>query len=262
MKLFVSARGEGPPVLLLHSGGMSSRQWKKLGDALASTHRVLAPDALGTGQNPAWPPDQPFHFSLDVEAIAELLDQLGEPAHLIGHSYGGFLATCLARRAPAQIRSLAAYDPVAFGILHEAHDEIGLRDLSRATEHPTFTDLESGGNEAWFELFVEFWNGPGAWQRLPAAARASFLAVGRKVFFEVHSMMQERTPAAAYAPIQAPTLLLSGEHSPPAAQRVVALLAQALPNATALQIDGAGHMGPITHASQVNELLVRHVMAT
>ena len=66
MKLFVSARGEGPPVLLLHSGGMSSRQWKKLGDALASTHRVLAPDLFGQ-RDRLWEAGDPaFHELNDL----------------------------------------------------------------------------------------------------------------------------------------------------------------------------------------------------
>lgn len=261
MKTFVSSRGQGQPVLLLHSGGMSSRQWKKLGDALEPNHRVIAPDFLGTGQNPAWPADAPFDFSQDVDVLAELLESFGEPAHVVGHSYGGFLATCLARRLPAQVRSLVAYDPVAFGILYDRNDAEGLADLGRASEHPAFSDTAHAGDETWFELFVNFWNGPGAWAKLPAPARESFLSVGRKVFFEVYSLMQDRTPAEAYAGIEAPALFLTGEHSPPAAKRVVALLAEAFPQARREAIAGAGHMGPITHAAQVNDAIVKHVGA-
>lgn len=246
-------------MLLLHSGGMSQRQWKKLGDALEPTHRVIAADFLGCGQNPPWPADQPFEFQRDVDALAAVIEELAEPVHLVGHSYGGFIATCLARRAPSQVRSLTAYDPVAFGILYDTQDAAGLGDLARASEHPVFADVERGGDERWFSLFVDFWNGPGAWQQLPQPARDSFLAVGRKVFFEVYSLMQDRTPAAAYAPIQAPALFLTGEHSPVAAQRVVALLTQALPHARSERIAGAGHMGPITHAALVNAAIVRHV---
>lgn len=261
MKPFVTTRGQGQAVLLLHSGGMSQRQWKKLGDELSSTHRVVAADFLGAGQSGAWPTDRPFSFELDVDALADLLTEQGEPVHLVGHSYGGFIATCLARRMPAQVRSLGAYDPVSFGILYDARDEVGLRDLARASEHPAFSDVEHAGDARWFELFVDFWNGEGAWQKLAQPARESFLAVGHKVFFEVYSLMQDRTPASAYAPIQAPALFLTGELSPPAAQRVVAQLAVALPHARYESIDGAGHMGPITHAADVNARLAAHVRA-
>ncbi|RYZ66303.1 MAG: hypothetical protein EOP08_05185 [Proteobacteria bacterium] len=73
--------------------------------------------------------------------------------------------------------------------------------------------------------------------------------------------MKDRTPASAYAAIEAPALFLTGEHSPPAAQRVVALLATAFPHGEELRVAGAGHMGPITHADRVNEAIVKHVGA-
>ena len=83
-------RGEGSLAILLHSGGMSGRQWRRLAERLAPRHRVVSPDFLGSGANPPWPDDQPFDFRSDVAAIVELWDSLGEPAHIVGHSYGGF----------------------------------------------------------------------------------------------------------------------------------------------------------------------------
>lgn len=75
------------------------------------------------------------------------------------------------------------------------------------------------------------------------------------------ALMGERTPAAAYAGIAAPTLLLAGGRSPAAARRVVALLAGAMPRARTLVLEDAGHMGPLTHAERVNAAIVAHVDA-
>lgn len=254
-------RGAGQPAILLHSGGMSSRQWKRLGDELATSHLVVAPDFLGSGENPPWPAGADFHFQQDVDAVARIVEALGEPVHLVGHSYGGLVALQVARAAPSRVRSIAAYDPVAFGVLAEPRDAEGLDDLSQAAKNPVFTDAALGGTDAWFEVFVDYWNGPGAWRALPTPARESFLRVGRKVFLEVQSLMGDRTPGAAYAGIAAPALFITGSSSPPAARRVVARLAEALPAGRALTIDGAGHMGPITHARVVVDAIAAHVRA-
>jgi pimeloyl-ACP methyl ester carboxylesterase len=246
---------------MLHSGGMSSRQWRRLADALAPTHHVVTPDFLGSGENPPWPHDAPFELGMELAPLEARIAELGQPVHLVGHSYGGLIALMLAQRQPDRVRSLALYDPVAFGVVYRADDREGLADLARAEVDPVFTDAVRGGGDAWFEAFIDYWNGPGAWRNLTEPARTSFLRVGRKVFFEVMALMNERSPASAYAKIVAPALLLAGGRSPVAARRVVALLAAALPHARTLEVAEAGHMGPLTHGEVVNAAIVAHVLA-
>lgn len=250
-----------PPVVLLHSSGMSSRQWGRLKEVLGGEYHVLTPDFLGSGERPPWPDAQPFDLSMDVDLIDRLLSGLGERAHLVGHSYGGLIALALARRSPRLVRSLALYDPVAFGVLHGANDREGLQDLDRLGTQAVFSDEERGGGDEWFEAFVDYWNGKGGWRALPPSTREAFLRVGRKVFREVLALSRERTPAAAYSGLQAPLLLLGGAQSPAAARRVVAILAEAVPGARSMSVEGAGHMGPLTHANVVNEAILRHLAA-
>jgi pimeloyl-ACP methyl ester carboxylesterase len=250
-----------PAVVLLHSSGLSGRQWGRLSEVLGRSHRVIAPDFLGSGENPPWPAGRPFDLSMDVDVIERLLVDLRQPAHLVGHSYGGLIALILARRAPERVRSLAVYDPVAFGVLHDAGDEEGLTDLMRVGGHPVFLDEEIGGGDAWFEVFVDYWNGPGAWRAMSESGREAFLRVGRKVFLEVRSLGSDRTPRSAYARVGAPSLVLEGERSPIAARRVVRLLASALPQGREATVPGAGHMGPLTHAALVNQAIVDHIIS-
>ncbi|MGE0496145.1 MAG: alpha/beta hydrolase [Vulcanimicrobiota bacterium] len=238
-------------VLMLHSGGLTGRQWRRVASFLEG-YRLLTPDFLGCGQNPPWPAEQEFHFELDLAALEPLLDR---PLHLVGHSYGGFLALQLARRHPELGLSLSLYDPVAFGVLHSTADPEGLADLERVASQPLFGDLERGGGPEWLELFVDYWNGPGGWQAMAEPARQAFLEVGRKVFFEVRSLSADRTGLADYANLTMPVLLMTGEQTPASARRVCALLADSLPRARHLVIEGAGHMGPITHAEAVGRAI-------
>ena len=252
--------GEGPLVLLVHSGGMSGRQWRRLAALLSPSYTVVVPDLLGSGANPAWPGDAPFELELDLAALTELVDSMRAPAHVVGHSYGGLLVLKLASERPSSVRSLAVYDPVAFGVLHAHQDAAGLGDIERvAVAKPVFLDDARGGDAEWFEAFVDYWNGPGSWRALPPAAQAAFLAVGRKVYLEVRSLLADRTSPTDYARIGAPTLLIGGERSPVAARRVIALLADALPRARTRVVAGAGHMGPISHAEEVNALVAEHI---
>ena len=250
-------RGEGDPVVLLHSGGMSSRQWRLLGDVLSARWRVIAPDLLGSGANPPFLDDPAFVLQQDVDAVVASLPDVG-PMHLVGHSYGGILALKIAMQHAARVRSLAVYEPPVWSVLREPEDHEVLIEVA-AVERAGLADEAAGGTEPWLRGFVDFWNGPGSWDRMPEPGRAAFLAVGRKVYREVRSITADRTPASHYARIAVPALLLGGGASPLPEQRVMARLAEALPHAQTVTFEKAGHMGPLTHAADVNDAIAHHL---
>ena len=68
--------------------------------------------------------------------------------------------------------------------------------------------------------------------------------------------MKEPTPLAAYAGLRMPVLVMRGEHAPRPTRTIAELLPTLLPAARLAVLDGAGHMGPLTHAAAVNALIV------
>jgi pimeloyl-ACP methyl ester carboxylesterase len=243
--------------LLIHSGGFTSRQWRKLGDALAGDFDVVAPDLLGYSASDPWPNGKPFHFREDLDFIESLLGDGDDRVHLVGHSYGGFLALQLALRRPERVQAIAVYEPVAFGILDDVEDADARAQLALVKQ--TWEPDESGADEAWLRGFVDWWNGAGAWDHLGDETRRAFRTIGWKVFQEVLSLAADRTDRATYATITAPTLILGGTKSPFTERRVVEKLGAALPHATARFIEGVGHMAPISHAALVNDAIAAHL---
>lgn len=225
-------------VLLVHSSGFNARQWRRLAESLRD-YRVLAPNLLG--YDAPW--TGPFHFRQDVEHLASKLD---EPAHVVGHSYGGFLALQLALARPDLVRSIAVYEPVAFALLTQAERA----DVDNVLGSPD--DIEQ-----WLSRFVDWWNGPGAWAALAEPTKAAFRAVGWKVSQEVASLAADT--ASNYASITVPTLILAGEETRPVERLVVEKLARALPNARLQLFPGLGHMGPIVAPDLVNAQIKTHI---
>jgi len=255
-----SDEGTGVPVICLHSGGFTSRQWKRLAALLSPTHRVLAPDLIGYGAAEPWPAGAAFHYQLDVDAIVALARTLDEPAHLVGHSYGGFLATHVARTIA--VRSLALYEPVTFSVLDPSRDADAFAEVVALGTRHAWTPDASGVDEEWLAAFVDWWNGPGAWAAMPAETAAAFRAVGWKLSEEVRTLSADRTGAAGFAEITVPTLVMGGSRSPETERRTVERLADALPRGRLQVFDGLGHMGPITHHPQVNAAIAAHVRAS
>jgi pimeloyl-ACP methyl ester carboxylesterase len=255
--LHVEDSGAGVPVVALHSSGLSSRQWRRLGSGLvARGFRAIVPDLVGHGSSPPWPESTPFTFDVDVGLVRALLEGLDQPAHLVGHSYGAFVGLLAALGAPSRIRSLALYEPVSFGLLDPVEDVDAARELRTVgvTWEPS-----AEGRERWLKAFVEYWSGVGAWDALREDARAEFRRTSWVVHHAVASLVLDRTPASAYAALKAPALLMTGERSTVAAHATIRRLAAALPSARIFTVPGAGHMGPLTHADVVNQAIMQSV---
>jgi pimeloyl-ACP methyl ester carboxylesterase len=61
--------------------------------------------------------------------------------------------------------------------------------------------------------------------------------------------------------ITAPTLLMQGSATALPTRRICDRLARTLPGASTTTIRGAGHMSPLTHRDEVNDLIVAHLDA-
>lgn len=124
--------GSGQPVVLLHSTGASGAQWRALVERLGAGFHVLAPDLCGYGSTTGWSGRGAFGLAHEAALVGALLERLDEPAHLVGHSYGGAVALHIARTQGERLRSLTLFEPVAFHLLRagDANDEAALREIS------------------------------------------------------------------------------------------------------------------------------------
>lgn len=99
--LFAEVYGEGPPrVLALHGW---ARRGSDFGQALSGIP-ALAPDLPGFGASPA--PRAVIGAEGYADIVAEMLPSFDRPPVLVGHSFGGRVAVCLAAKAPDRFQSL------------------------------------------------------------------------------------------------------------------------------------------------------------
>lgn len=248
--LHVVDEGRGEPVVLLHSSGLSGRQWRRLaGQLVERGRRAVVPDLSGHGASPPWREPTPFTFDVDVEEVARLLGEIG-PAHLVGHSYGGLVALHVAAKLPASVLALSLFDPVAFSVLDAVADADVLSELA-ATELAWL--WQSEGQERWLRRFVEFWVGKGGWEGLREEMRAEFRRVAWVVREGVVSLTADGT---RLDPGAIPLALITGEHSPAPARRVIQRLRERAAHARVATIPGAGHLAPVSHAEAVNRVIL------
>ena len=248
------------PILLLHCSGSSGGQWRSLAARLGSRFRAFTPDLIGYGAAAPWGGRGEFSLEQEAAALAGTLHRLGEPAHLVGHSYGGAVALHLARTRPGLFRSLALIEPSAFHLLRDG-DSIDSAALSEigAVAAQARTDLARGATLQGFGRFVDYWSGPGAWAAMAAEKQAGFAAQLEKVVLDFEALMSEPTRLEDLRSLLLPTLLVQGGLTRLPSRCICRRLRDAHPAWRFRAVQGAGHMLPLTHPDAVNQLVVEHL---
>jgi pimeloyl-ACP methyl ester carboxylesterase len=252
---YVREAGTGTAVVCLHASASSSAQWRPLMDRLAGRFRTLAVDLYGSGKSPAWPDDRPMSLADEVTLLAPVLAAAGPSVHVVGHSYGGAVALMAALADPGRVASLVVFEPVLFSVLMEEDpSQAAAREIT-AVRDDTVAAMDRGALVVSAARFVDYWMGTGTWAGMPAARCTSVATAMRAVKGEWHATFTEPTPLSAFAALDVPVLYITGSESPASARGVARLLTRTLPRVTTIEVEGVGHMGPVTHPERVNALI-------
>jgi pimeloyl-ACP methyl ester carboxylesterase len=122
--------GGGMPVVFLHGLLDSSEGWHQV--AIRSDGPCYAVDLPGFGGSTCPPYERIGSYARDV---GRALDEIGlERFVLVGHSFGGAVATALCEQRPGQVAALVLVCPSGYGriALAELASQPGIRELVRA----------------------------------------------------------------------------------------------------------------------------------
>jgi pimeloyl-ACP methyl ester carboxylesterase len=253
------ARGRA---IALHCSGAGASRWRCLAEALGAEYDLSAPEHYGCESRGPWTGEHAFTLADEATSALALIDAAGDEVHLIGHSYGGGVALHVALVRPDRIASLTLYEPSAFHLLTQMGERglegyVEIAGVAQRVGQATMVGDHRGG----MSTFVDYWNGPGAWSAMRPAAQDALVKWAPTASLEFHALLDNRTPAGDYRALRFPVLILRGEHAPRPTRLVAEGLSRALPSARLSVVAGAGHLGPLTHAVEVAQLMARHIVA-
>ena len=224
--------GKGPPLVMVHGTAADHSRWGPVLPALEERFTVYAVDRRGRGGSGD---SDRYEIEHEFEDVAAVVDSLGEPANVLGHSYGGLIALETALLTP-NVRKLVLYDP---GI-EVGGAEIYSRDVIERME----AMLEAGDRDGVVETtmrevagltpeVIEYMRAQPIWQARVAAA---------------HTIPRELRAVKAYSfdperfdNLGTPALMLAGGNSPAALRKAAEAVGEALPGSRIVVMDGQGH---------------------
>lgn len=117
-----------PTLLIVHGLYGSARNWGVIAKRLSDERQVIAVDQRNHGQSP-W---HDGHSYADMaDDLAQVIEDIGGPVDLLGHSMGGKAAMVLALGQPDLVNRLVVADiaPVAYG-----HSQVQFVEAMRAVD--------------------------------------------------------------------------------------------------------------------------------
>lgn len=247
--------GEGAPLVLIAGLGYDKWMWHKMIPGLAEHYQVIAFDNRGVGQTDR--PEGPYSAQMLAEDTAGLLGALGIPsATIMGHSMGGFIAQELTLGRPELVEKLILSATNFGGPRHIPVTQEALAVLTDMQSDPIerlrrgiVVSCAPGFDEAHPEIVQEWLDYRLQNPILPAPYQAQ-LAIGLGL------MAEEAAFEHRLRTVQAPTLILFGEHDKVVPPGNADLLAAEIPNNRVHILPNAGHFFPFEVPEAANAVLI------
>jgi pimeloyl-ACP methyl ester carboxylesterase len=161
-----------------------------------------------------------------------------------------------------RVRAMALYEPTLFALVEQESPSPNEVDGIRHAVVESVTALEKGDQAGAARHFIDFWMGAGSFDRMPERVQAATAESVRNIQGWKDALFGEPTPLSAFAALDVPVLLIVGDRSPLSSRAVAQRLTRVLPKVELVELEGLGHMGPVTHAERVNQVIARFLERT
>ncbi|UQD95647.1 alpha/beta fold hydrolase [Bradyrhizobium japonicum] len=253
--------GQGTPVVLVHGTLEDYRTWDGQLEAFSKGYRLISYSRRYHYPN-EWPKDATdFSVSLHARDLAAFIKALNlPPVHLIGHSYGAFIAFLVARDHPEVIRSLTLGEPPVWPLLKTNPEGDALLSAVITRSIATSEAFKQGNDEEGVRRFVNGVLGDGSYEKIPPP-------VLKRVMDNVQELKGEAASRDLFPPttcedvqkVKAPTLLVDGELSPKAFHLVDDMLEHCLPSVERATILAASHQMEVENPQAFNDTVLAFI---
>lgn len=227
-----SVDGSGPALIMIHGIGARRQAWDRLTEILKHDFTCIRYDLRGHGDSPL--PEAAFDLDDLIADLEALRAKLGiERAHVIGHSLGGMIGPVYARSHPDRVLSLGLLSTAAF---RTAEDSRKVNAVVAAMEEKGIEPVLATLVDRWFtEDFAQAHPEVIAWRI------KQVLDTDPAVFLNVFRIYAGTEMGPSLHEIEHPALVVTGELDGGCNPRLNRQIAEAMPNAELVILDGLKH---------------------
>jgi len=271
LSVHVKRMGQGEPVfVLLHGFGASLYSWHAVVEPLSRYGMVIAYDrpAFGLTERPMeWTGQNPYGPEAQVDLLLGLMDHFGvQQAILVGNSAGGTISMQFALAHPERVRALILVDPAVYA---GGGSPAWMRPLLRTPQMRRLGPLFIRKIQEWGpEMIKTAWHDPSKITPdvLEGYKKPLLTENWDRALWEMTLATHDTGLTNHLNELTLPILVITGDDDRIVPTEQSVRLAGALPNATLVVIQDAGHVPHEEHPAEfmqaVYEFLQRSSMFT
>ena len=250
----VTGDPDGPTMVLVHGFGCDQGMWRHVAPAFEPTHRVVLLDLVGAGGSDLTAYDERRHAHLAgyAQDLLEVLDAVGGPVVLVGHSVSAMIGVLASIARPDLFDRLVLVGPSPRYV-----DDQGYRGGFSQEEIDELLDTMDGNYLGWSQHIAPVIMGvperPELGQELTSSFCRSDPAIARR-FARTTFLSDNR---ADLARVTTPALVLQSREDVIAPPEVGRYVADALPRGELVVLDSTGHCPNLSAPDQVVAALRR-----
>lgn len=229
--------GAGPAIVAIHGAAADHSAWDFVAPQLARHFTVYVMDRRGRGVSGDAPE---YSLEREFEDVVAVVEGIGQPVHLYGHSFGGTCAIEAAMRTP-HVASLMLYEG--------GPKPPGLRFIPDELISHLDTLIAQGQREEALSLFMRTAAGltPSELEALRRSpAWAARVAAAHTIPRELRALNDYGTDLSRFSALTAPTLLLLGGQTEARRREMFVRLSGIIPRGQIHELPGQGHAANTT----------------
>jgi non-heme chloroperoxidase len=271
VSLFVSELGTGQPVVFVHGIPTDYRAWDAQAAALSGEFRTITYSRRYAYPNTRQGDLLDSTIENNAVDLSGLIRQLNvSPVHLVGHSYGGFIAAYLATREPQLLRSLTLVEPAIASLLLRdpasrgqafrlllRHPRLALSasKFLRTSNAPALEALRRNDTPSAVRFNLDGVQArKGAFEQLPEPVQKMTLDNGRTV--KETDTPYPNVSHETLAALRVPTLTIHGVTSALWLRGIAEMTAHAIPGCQIVEIPSSGHYPHFENPAAFNAALM------
>jgi len=245
--------GNGPAVLFIPGSFSTPSAWTAMQKALPQQYRFVSTSLCGYGSTDETRSTDNFGMDHLVRTIEAVAKEIGEPVHLVGHSFGGTVAFASAISGTFDVLSITTFEANPVTMIYECGDH-QLFEATKKISDEYEAAFHSGERDAAGRI-IDFWGGDGSFDAMPKYVQEYCRQTTASNILDWHTAFSFKATISDYSTLSVPVLLARGAYSNLQMLKITETLQACIPNQRSAVIEDASHFLITSHPNACADLL-------